>query len=74
MGFKERAEALPVLYVLGALLSGFLAGLGTYEGILRIAKLETEQKGSYVTKGRSPKRICTSIRTDLSFRRDQEGP
>lgn len=49
MSLRERAESSPVLYVLGALFSGFLAGLGTYEGILRISKLETERRGSYIT-------------------------
>jgi len=37
MTLRQRMEENVVLTVLSLLLSGFLAGLGTYEGILRIA-------------------------------------
>ena len=40
MGLKERVENNAVIWFLGAIISGFLAGIGVYEGVLRIAKLE----------------------------------
>ena len=40
MKLKERVENNPVVWLLGALVTGFGAGIGTYEGILRIAHLE----------------------------------
>jgi hypothetical protein len=40
MGLKERIENNAVVWFLGAVVACFLAGIGTYEGILRIAKLE----------------------------------
>jgi len=43
--FKEKVEQHPVTVVLLAVLAGFLAGIGTYEGILRIAKLEVVPAG-----------------------------
>jgi hypothetical protein len=48
MTLKERVENSPVVYLLGALLTGFLGGLGTYEAILRIARLDTVRQGAYV--------------------------
>lgn len=37
---RSRIEEHPVLWALGSVLTGFLAGIGAYQGILRIAKLE----------------------------------
>jgi len=50
MTLKERVEDSPVIYFLGALLAGFLGGLGTYEAILRIARLDTVRQGTYVSQ------------------------
>lgn len=44
MTFRERVEESPVFWLLSALFAGFLAGLGTYESILRIAHLEVISK------------------------------
>lgn len=44
MNFKEKIENHPMTWLLGLLFAGFLAGIGTYEGILKIAKLETVSK------------------------------
>lgn len=38
--FKRAREEHPVIIILTALVTGFLAGIGTYQGILTIAKLE----------------------------------
>ena len=40
MGLKERIEKNAAIWFLGAVFTGFAAGIGTYEGVLRIAKLE----------------------------------
>ena len=40
MGLKEQIENNAVIWFLGAVVASFLAGIGAYEGILRIAKLE----------------------------------
>ena len=44
MNIKEWMLKQPTLYILGTLLIGFCAGIGTYEAILRIAKLEVVSK------------------------------
>lgn len=38
---KEKVENNVVIWLLGALLSGFLAGIGTYESALRMFKFKT---------------------------------
>lgn len=38
---KDRVENNVVIWLLGSLLTGFLAGLGAYEGALNIMKLKT---------------------------------
>jgi hypothetical protein len=38
--FRERIEASPSIFFLGALVAGFSAGLGAYKAILEIAHLE----------------------------------
>ena len=40
MSIKEKIENNAAVFLLGALVSGFLAGIGTYQAILEIAKLE----------------------------------
>lgn len=50
MGLKERIENHPVVLFSVVAIASFLAGLATYEGILRIAHLEVVPKGSYVKK------------------------
>ncbi len=40
MTLKQKIESNPVLWFLGALLAAFLAGIGTFKGILEIAQLE----------------------------------
>ena len=46
--FKDSIEQHPVIVTLASLLIGFTAGIGAYQGILSIAKLDTVQKGSYI--------------------------
>ena len=54
MTLKERVENNPVVWLLGALLTGFGAGIATYEGILRIAHLEVvSTTGSQAQDGSS---------------------
>ncbi len=43
-GIKEKIENNIVVWMLGTLLTGFLAGIGTYEGALKIMRLETVSK------------------------------
>ena len=37
MGFKETIEKNTMVWFLGALLTAFLAGIGAYEGVIRIS-------------------------------------
>ncbi len=39
MRIKERIEKNPIIFFLTVLVSGFLAGIATYQGILKIANL-----------------------------------
>lgn len=50
MPLKERIETNLVIWLLSMLLVGFLAGLGTYKGILEIAKLDTVPINDYIKK------------------------
>lgn len=43
-GIKEKIENNIVVWMLGTLLTGFMAGIGTYEGALKIMDLETINK------------------------------
>lgn len=43
-GIKEKIENNVVVWMLGILLTGFLAGIGTYGGALKIMSLETVSK------------------------------
>ncbi|HEX8318885.1 hypothetical protein [Longimicrobium sp.] len=47
MNLKERVEAHSVWWLLSALLAGFLAGLATYSGILRIASLHVVSQATF---------------------------
>ena len=40
MGLKQRIEDNPAIFFLGAIVAGFLAGIGAYDATLRIARLE----------------------------------
>lgn len=40
MGLRQKVDNHPVVFFLSALLSGFVAGLGCYHGILKIAHLQ----------------------------------
>ena len=46
MTLKERIENNLAIWFLGAIVTGFLAGVGAYQGILSIAQLEVVQKGA----------------------------
>jgi hypothetical protein len=45
MTLKERIENNLTIWFLGAIVTGFVAGVGAYQGILSIAQLEVVQKG-----------------------------
>lgn len=47
MGLKETVEKNAVIWFLATLLAGFLAGIGTYEGILRITGQTIVDKGDW---------------------------
>jgi len=47
MTFKERVEANAVLWLLGCLLTGFLAGISTYRAVQEMAGLEPVSKADY---------------------------
>lgn len=45
MNLREKVENNLTIWLLSALLAGFLAGVGTYESVLKIAQLEVIPKG-----------------------------
>ncbi len=47
MKIREQVENNPIIFFLGTLLVGFLAGLGVYKGILEIAHLEVIPRVRY---------------------------
>jgi len=52
MPLKEKIENNAAIFLLGALVTGFLAGVSTYQAILKIAKLEVVHESSLRTTGR----------------------
>jgi hypothetical protein len=55
MSLKDRVESHPVWFSFVLLATGFLAGLGTYRGVLEIGQLETISKYELAElRGRSP--------------------
>jgi len=48
MGIKETIEKNTMLWFLGALLTAFLAGIGAFEGTLRITGQTVYSKGKFV--------------------------
>ncbi len=54
-GIKEKIENNIVVWMLGTLLTGFVAGIGTYEGALKIMDLETINKDRLKTLETSSK-------------------
>jgi hypothetical protein len=50
MKLKEKVENHPVVWLFGIAITSFLAGIGAYEGVLRIAKLDVVPEDSYLTK------------------------
>src|SRR5688572_16204055 len=53
MNLRDKIESNPLSWILRALLAGFVAGLATYEAILRIAQLEVVPRARVQT-GASP--------------------
>lgn len=49
MSLKDKIEASPVVFLLGALIAGFSAGVGAYKAILEIAQLEVVGKSELAT-------------------------
>jgi hypothetical protein len=56
MSFKERVENNVVVWLLGTLFAGFLAGIGTYQTLLEIAKLAVISKDRLSTLEQSADR------------------
>lgn len=50
MSILDEAKKHPAFAISTALISGWLAGLATYEGALKVMKLETVASGSYVIR------------------------
>lgn len=50
MSILDEAKKHPAFAISAALISGWLAGLATYEGALRVMKIETVTSGSYVSR------------------------
>ena len=48
MGFKETIEKNTMVWFLGALLTAFLAGIGAYEGVIRISGQTVANKADIV--------------------------
>ena len=46
----EAVKNDPVVFLLGALVTGFIAGFGAYRAILTVGAHEVVQKGSYILK------------------------
>jgi len=60
-GIKGVIDKSPCIFLLAALLSGFIAGVGAYEGLLRITNQETVIRNSYILKGTSKNHpLCAS--------------
>jgi hypothetical protein len=47
MGLKEQVQNNAAIWFLGAIITGFLAGIGAYKGILQIAKSEVISQGQW---------------------------
>ena len=52
MGFKETIEKNTMVWFLGALLAAFLAGIGTYEGVIRISGQTVANRADIVRSAR----------------------
>lgn len=50
MSILDEAKKHPAFAISAALIAGWLAGLATYEGALRVMKLETAVSGSYIPR------------------------
>lgn len=50
MSLKEKVDNHPLVFFFSTLMVGFLSGLGTYQGILSIAKLEVVSNDNVLSK------------------------
>ena len=67
MTIRERLENNIVFWTLAMLFAGFLAGIGTYKGVLEIAKLEVISKSEFVDlRQRSPEAVSASEKKALN--------
>jgi len=48
MGLKETIENHPVIWMLGTVIAAFLAGIGAYDGILRISGSQVVSRNAHV--------------------------
>lgn len=62
MTLKERIEDQPVIWLLGALFTGFLVGIGTYQGIMEIASLETSPAGTRASLNATQEKLGAAIK------------
>lgn len=50
MKVKQALEQHPVIVFLAALVTGFIAGIGSYSGMLKMTNQDTVIKGTYILK------------------------
>ena len=50
MALKDTIENNPVVWTLGMLVAGFLAGIGTYKAVLEMADLQSVSKSARIAK------------------------
>jgi hypothetical protein len=50
MALKDTIENNPVIWTLGMLLAGFLAGIGAYKAVLEMADLQSVPKSALIAK------------------------
>ena len=63
-GIKEKIENNIVIWMLATLLTGFLSGLATYEGALKIMSLETISKDRLKQLESTP--AVTTLNSDIN--------
>lgn len=68
MTFKERVEANAIFWLLGCLLTGFLAGISTYRAVQEMAGLEPVSKADYndlQTRANQAETLAKSLQAQL---------
>ena len=74
MTFKERVEANAVLWLLGCLLTGFVAGISTYRAVQEMAGLEPVSKSDYDDLQTRVKSLQTQVDQSKTSRQPHGNP